>query len=58
MRTIAKQVPEAVRALAHLAKDELQGPLARHLAIEVRKGDVRLLAVVMTVEVKQFVQPT
>ena len=48
-------MPEAVRALAHLANDELQGPLARHLAIESHKGDVRLLAVVMTVEVKQFV---
>ena len=55
MRSFDVAETEAVRALTELAKDELQKPLGRRLAIEVREGHVPVLEVVMTVEVNQLV---
>ena len=46
---------EAVRALAELAKDALQGPERRQLAIEVRAVDQPVLQIVLTLEVEPLV---
>jgi hypothetical protein len=46
---------EAVRALAQLAKDELQGPERRQLAIEIRAENDPVLQVVLTLEVKPLI---
>jgi hypothetical protein len=45
---------EAVRALVELARDEIQGPEPRELAIEVREDGGPILQVVLTLEVKQL----
>ena len=43
---------EAVRALVELARDEIQGPERRKLAIVVREGKTPIMQVVLTIEVK------